>query len=165
MTRILQLSFFSDAHPSTNICNHPDLCISPTIHHTLSQPNSHSTPTTPIPSPINTPDQSTPTPYFNSYCTSQNPHPLTHYHLYLPKPLPPCSPSPVPPKTPTPSLTITCTSQNPHPLTHHYLYLPKPLLPLLHHHLLPVVLIYLLMRVMMIMEYLLNGHLETNGKF
>ena len=86
-----------------------------------------------------------PPPLLTITCTSQNPHPLAHHHLYLPKP-------------PPPSLTITYTSQNPHPLTHHHLYLLKPLPPLLHHHLLPVVLTYLPMRVMMIMEYLLNGH-------
>ena len=93
-----------------------------------------------------------------THLTQIIPHPLIHHHLNHPKIAHPLIHHHLP-KPPYPLVYhhLNCP-QITHPLIYHHLR--KAQYPLVHHHLNPVVLIYLPMRVMMIMEYLLNGHLR-----
>ena len=93
-----------------------------------------------------------------THLTQIIPHPLVHHHLNHPKIAHPLIHHHLP-KPPYPLIYhhLNCP-QIAHPLIYHHLR--KAQYPLVHHHLNPVVLMYLLMRVMMIMEYLLNSHLR-----
>ena len=98
---------------------------------------------------------------FNPQLTHQTqiiPHPLIYHHLNHPKIAHPLIRHHLP-KPPYPLIYhhLNCP-RIAHPLIHHHLC--KAQYPLVHHHLNPVVLIYLPMRVMMIMKYLLSGHLR-----